>query len=43
MQWKDIEGFEGRYQVSCTGEVKTSKGLILSQSKRKYCDQGELK
>ena len=30
--WKDIKGFEGRYQVSNLGRVKGLKGNILKQS-----------
>ena len=34
INWKDIEGFEGEYQVSNTGQIKSLKSnKILSQSK----------
>lgn len=29
--WKDIPGYEGRYEVSSHGRVRTSKGLILKR------------
>ena len=38
--WKNIEGYEGKYQISNTGKVKSLKNnLILKQSKDKhlYC------
>lgn len=30
--WKDIEGFEGKYQVSNLGRLRNYKGRILKQS-----------
>lgn len=39
--WKDIEGYEGMYEISSLGRVKSliSNGLIMKQSKDKdgYC------
>ena len=32
-QWRDIEGYEGLYQVSNEGRVKNSKGKILKGEK----------
>lgn len=31
-QWKDIKGYEGLYQVSDLGRIKTKKGLIRKQT-----------
>ena len=28
-EWKDIQGYEGLYQVSNLGRVKNKKGLIM--------------
>nr|UVX78837.1 MAG: zinc-binding loop region of homing endonuclease [Bacteriophage sp.] len=33
--WKDISGYEGKYQVSNFGRIKNSKGLILKTIKDK--------
>ena len=32
--WRDIVGYEGIYEVSSTGQVRNSKGVILKQSQR---------
>lgn len=32
--WKEVKGYEGIYEVSSTGQVRNSKGLILKQAKR---------
>ena len=34
--WKDIEGYEGFYQVSNKGRVKSLKRKICSNSNHKY-------
>lgn len=31
--WKDVKGFEGLYEVSNTGEVRTVERTILRKSK----------
>lgn len=31
-QWREIKGYEGLYQVSSLGEIKTSKGKIRKQT-----------
>lgn len=31
--WKDIDGFEGRYQISSLGKVKRSKRVVLSANR----------
>ena len=28
-QWKDIQGYDGKYQVSNKGRVKTSDGQLV--------------
>lgn len=30
-EWKDIKGYEGRYQVSNLGRVRNASGLIMKQ------------
>jgi hypothetical protein len=34
-EWKDIEGYEGLYQISNEGKIKNSKGKILKCGKDK--------
>ena len=29
-EWKDIKGYEGKYQVSNLGKIRNSKGIELS-------------
>lgn len=35
IEWRDISGYEGIYQISNTGEVRNASGKILRQSKNK--------
>lgn len=35
-QWKDIEGFEGKYQVSNLGRVKRLEHLFIDKSNRRF-------
>lgn len=34
--WKDIEGFEGKYQVSNKGNVKTLARIVVNKGKHTY-------
>lgn len=33
-EWRDIRGYEGRYQVSNDGEIRNSKGYILKPNSK---------
>lgn len=33
MDWKDVQGYEGRYQVSDTGEVRNARTLLVLRSR----------
>ncbi len=35
-EWRDIKGFEGLYQISCKGKVKSLKSIIDRGDKGKY-------
>lgn len=35
-QWKDIKGFEGKYQVSNLGRVKRLEHTFIDKANRKY-------
>lgn len=35
-EWRDIKGFEGLYQISCKGKVKSLKRIIDRGDKGKY-------
>lgn len=41
--WKDIEGYEGYYQVSNLGRVKSLERLVIGKNgKRYFCESKEL-
>jgi len=49
-QWKDIEGYEGLYQVSNLGRIKSKSGLIRKQTMNKngyfyvnLCKEGKVR
>lgn len=35
-QWKDIKGYEGKYQISSKGRVKRLKHIYIDKANRKY-------
>ena len=40
--WKDIEGYEGRYQVSNTGKVKSLRAKLVMKQKTNNCGYSEI-
>lgn len=40
--WKDVVGYEGLYQVSSLGNVKSLDYLIIDTRKRKYIKKGKM-